>query len=208
VAETSHLLALSDAFVASYILLWAIVVVLALGVLALVRQVGLLTKRFPIQDPRNLPGPKIGETIPRIRAHALDAEPVVLGPKLPTRSLLVFTSDSCDTCERVLADIARIDSDTEELDTWLIFAREPRPDHAVRSLMAHNSIVSPEAFREWDIGSVPYGFIANEDGKIVAKGHLPHVEHLRSTLGLAPVNPSDADSYKEVWEHEPVGPAS
>jgi methylamine dehydrogenase accessory protein MauD len=198
-------IAMSDAFLASYIALWALLVLAFLGIAGMARQVGLLTRRLPREMTEGLPGPALGETVLPIRGETFDGTPISIEPEFSARTLLVFTSDDCDTCNRVLPDIARTLEDMPDLDAWLVYGQKPEPDHFARRLLAERALVAGDAFREWDIGSVPYGFIATETGRIVAKGHLPHVEHLRTGLGLAPVNAEDSERYKEAWEHEPAG---
>ena len=85
----------------SNVLLWILVVVLALVVLALVRQVGVLHERItPVGALMLAKGLKVGEVAPTIPLEALSGSGLTIGGTRPDgRSLLVmFVSPTCPVC--------------------------------------------------------------------------------------------------------------
>jgi methylamine dehydrogenase accessory protein MauD len=195
------ILAATDAFLASYVLLWAFSALAVVAALGAARQVALITKRFPLEHVDDMPGPKVGEAPIPIEGSTLDGQPVALAPPFDERTLVVFTSDTCDGCSRIVPDVEQVVEEAQPLELWFVYAESPTEEFALDPGRAARSVVSNEAFTSWRIGSVPYAYLASEDGRIQAKGHLPHVEHLRATLGLSPEHEEDADKFGEAWEH-------
>jgi methylamine dehydrogenase accessory protein MauD len=96
---------MSDALLVSNLVLWAVVVALAVVVLALARQVGLLHQRLgPAGALALAGGPKPGEAAPALEVEDWSGRPVSLGGADPhgRSTLLVFVSPSCPVCRTLL----------------------------------------------------------------------------------------------------------
>src|SRR5580698_11651122 len=86
-------------------LLWGVVIVLALTVLALARQVGVLHERVaPAGALLSAAGPGVGEPSPRLEVHSLAGNSITVGGTLaPGRALLLlFISQTCPICKKLI----------------------------------------------------------------------------------------------------------
>ncbi|NHN88926.1 thioredoxin domain-containing protein [Acetobacter conturbans] len=92
------------------LILWQIVLtLLILGVavmlLALARQIGVLHERMaPIGPQEARPGLDVGQVVPRLVLHTLEDRPVVIGEALQAghRQMLLFVAPECPVCKRVI----------------------------------------------------------------------------------------------------------
>ncbi len=85
--------------------LWVVVITLAVALLAVVRQLGVLHERIaPVGALMLANGLKVGETAPRIETQDLDGRPLAIGaPRTDGRStLLMFVSPTCPVCKGLL----------------------------------------------------------------------------------------------------------
>jgi hypothetical protein len=175
---------MSDPLLASYIVLWFLVVTTLVVTLGTARQVALLTRRFPFNQVIDESGPKLDTFVPPIQATTLVGDGVTLGPPLPRRSAFVFVEEGCANCEKIRSDLEQTARDASDTDLWFVFDREPNSDNEFRRFDGR-VVVAPEAFDEWKIKTVPFACIVAEDGKLAAKGELHGVGRLREELGLS-----------------------
>src|ERR1043166_3584084 len=93
---------MTDILIASYGLLWITVLLLAAGVVALARQIGLLYGRLG-QVPARVEnaGPAIGEHLAPLVVADIYGAPVTI-PTPNKNSLLVFVSRTCSLCGRIM----------------------------------------------------------------------------------------------------------
>lgn len=86
-----------------------LVLVLAVVLVALARQIGVLHERLaPLGNQEVKPGLDVGQVVPRLILHTLDGQPFTVGDVLPAgrRQLLLFVAAECPVCKRV-SPIAR-----------------------------------------------------------------------------------------------------
>src|SRR5260370_41525185 len=89
--------------------LWGVVTILALTVLALARQIGVLHERVaPAGALLNGAGPGVGEPSPRLEVHALARNAVTVGGRLAAgRALLMlFVSHTSPICKKLIPGAA------------------------------------------------------------------------------------------------------
>jgi methylamine dehydrogenase accessory protein MauD len=94
-----------DPLVVSQIVLWLVVVVLALTVLALARQIGVLHERVaPLGALSTKTAVDVGEPAPRFDVIDLGGRPLRIGGESPDgrSQLLLFVSPSCPMCKKLL----------------------------------------------------------------------------------------------------------
>lgn len=144
---------LGEAFwVASYVLLWVAVAALALLVVALYRQVGVLHMR-----------------VAPTGAFEHDAESLPLGDPAPdgmAGSLVVFTSVTCPICAQIAHGLGALQSDH---DIPVVHARDDDPWGA-------------ELHREFGVPGTPYAVYVDGEGLVRAKGGVNTLEQLEGLV--------------------------
>lgn len=179
---------MTEALVVAVILLWAVVIVLAVVVLALARQVGVLHERVsPAGALMPTNGPKIGEATAATVYLDLDGREVRIGgPAADGRAtLLLWVSPSCPVC-RALVPTARSLAGHERLR--LLFASDGDTAEAHRRYVAELGIadypyvVSQPLGLAFAVGKLPFAALIGADGVLRAKGLVNTREHLESLL--------------------------
>ena len=165
----------------SYIVLWAVVVLLAVLVLALARQIGTLHLRLAPRGALELDdeGPALGEAPEPADARALDGTRVSIGgPGEP--QLLLFVSPGCPVCREVLPSLPtaaragrmspRVIADAEE-------ASEAPDGIPV--------VADPELARRYAIPGTPYAVALDAIGVVRAKGTVNNLEQMEGLVDTA-----------------------
>jgi hypothetical protein len=143
---------------------WAALVLLALVVAGLVRQVHQLT-----QGPRTRePGLRAGTAAP-----ALD----LLGAEQGRPTLLLFLSEDCPACQDVFEEALGISGG---LATRAVFAQQaigadPPPDLRILS-------GQEELFTAYQVPATPYGVIVGADGRVRTAEPVGSVRSLRALV--------------------------
>jgi hypothetical protein len=144
---------LGDGFwLVSYVLLWAAVLGLALLVLALYRQVGVLHMR-----------------VAPTGAFEHDAESIPLGEPAPdgmAGSLVVFTSVTCPICAQIVHGLGALQSDH---DVQVVHARDDDP-------------LGADLHREFGVPGTPYAVYVDGEGLVRAKGAVNTLEQLEGLV--------------------------
>ncbi|GHA88132.1 thioredoxin domain-containing protein [Modicisalibacter luteus] len=169
-------------------LAWFIIILLAVVLFALARQIGLLHERMPgvgamVADN----GPQAGDPIPFYEVEDWrSSERVVLGqiPKGTRGTLLLFVAEGCPLCKRI-APLAGTFSQQERLELVVVSDEE----HSIaRSLFSRLSglpgrfINDSRVGRGMQVGKVPYAVLVGPEGTLQAKGLVNSREHLESLV--------------------------
>jgi methylamine dehydrogenase accessory protein MauD len=178
---------MTTALVVSNLVLWALVVVLAGVVAALVRQIGVLYERVaPAGALMVARGPAVGDAAPVIRADALAGGSREVGAaRADGRStLLFFLSPTCPVCKELLPALR---SAAQHERTWLdvVFASDgPRAEHerffASEGLERFGYLLSAPLGVAYQVGKLPYAVLIDGAGIVRAKGLVNTREHLES----------------------------
>lgn len=170
----------------SQLALWLAVIVLAVLVAALARQVGLLHERIAPAGALAL-GKQIavGEPGPAMELPALDGTPVTIGGIRAGRSqLLFFVSPDCPVCKSLLPVVrSAAAAEIGWLDTVLASDGPPAPHRqmvAGHGLADLPYVLSEPLGRRLGVSKLPYGVLLDEQGKIAAFGLVNSREHLES----------------------------
>lgn len=86
-------------------LLWVVVIVQAVAILALARQIGVLHERVaPAGALINSAGPGVGEQSPRLEVQSLAGNAITIGATLATgrAQLMLFVSSTCPICKKLI----------------------------------------------------------------------------------------------------------
>ena len=175
------------ALAVSNVVLWIAVLSLAIVVLALLRQLGVLHERIAPAGALMLNrGLTVGERAPMVDVVALDGERRRLGePREDGRStLLVFISPTCPVCKSLLPILQsgrRAERDwleiilasDGEVAQHLEFARR-------NGLLELPYVLSAPLGRSFQVSRLPYAALLDEAGVLRARGLVNSREHLES----------------------------
>jgi methylamine dehydrogenase accessory protein MauD len=175
----------AEALVISQVLLWSAVLTMALVIVALVRQVGILHERIsPMGALVTDKGPEVGDMAPRITVSDIRGRPVQFGTSSSAGRgrLLLFVSPSCPVCKKLLP-IARSFSRGEKLE--IVLVGDGDQDEQIRMIKDYALedqvyINSPQLGMAFRVGKLPYAILLDQDGVIRAKGLVNSREHLES----------------------------
>ena len=176
-----------DALLISNGVLWLLVVGLALTVLALTRQVGLLHERIsPVGALSPQAKIKVGDKAPELALIDIHSRPVPIGGASAdgSRTLLFFLSPTCPVCDTLLPTVERV-ARTEvprvrvvlasdgEVEEHRAFATGKRVDHLPY-------VISAPLGMSYGVAKLPYAVLIDEHGVVAAQGLVNTREHLES----------------------------
>ena len=184
---------MTQALLVSNLVLWVLVAGLALLVLALARQVGVLHERVAPAGallPTN--GPKVGELTTALDITALDGQGVVIGGEKPDPGamLVLFISPTCPVCKS-LAPTAKSLVKSEQ-GLALVFASDGAENE--QQLRQHKAyvkdlriadypyVISLQLGMTYQVSKLPFALLIGNDGILKSKGLVNSREHLESLL--------------------------
>jgi methylamine dehydrogenase accessory protein MauD len=174
----------------SYVILWALVVVLSLLVFALARQVGVLHERVaPAGALMPVSGPKVGEMTEVISLTDLNGQVIVVGgaDAEGLATLIMFISPTCPVCKSLVPTAQSLVSH-EGQRMRLVFASDGDKidQHVayVRDLDIENYpyIVSQPLGLAYAVSKLPFAVLIGSDGALKSKGLVNSREHLESLV--------------------------
>jgi methylamine dehydrogenase accessory protein MauD len=176
-----------DALTVSMILLWLAVIVLALLLWALSRQVGVLFERVaPMGALMTDSGPAVGSASPSFALTGIQSEVVSIGGPSALPTLVFFLSPTCPVCKKLLPVLKALLRDEGqrlrlvlasdgEAAAHLAFVREHR-------LEEFPYVLSTELGMTYRVSRLPYGVLLDTQGVVSAKGLINSREQLDSLL--------------------------
>ena len=176
-----------EALIVSSILGWLATLGLALTVLALARQIGLLHERIRPVGALSLGNViKAGEDAPAFKLPSLTGGVLDLGSanSAGRSTLLFFLSPTCPVCKTLLPVLK---SAQIKERSWLqvILASDGDEQEQMRFIRQQQLeefpyVLSPEVGMAYQIGKLPYAVLIDGRGKIAAHGLINTREHLES----------------------------
>lgn len=185
---------MTEALLVSNVILWLLVVGLALLVVALARQVGVLHERVAPAGallPTN--GPKVGELTTAMDITALDGKNVAIGGEKPDPGamLVLFISPTCPVCKS-LVPTAKSLVKSEKGRLSLVFASDGAENEQqlqqhrayVKDLRIdeHPYVISMQLGMTYQVSKLPFALLIGNDGILKSKGLVNSREHLESLL--------------------------
>jgi methylamine dehydrogenase accessory protein MauD len=171
----------------SQTLLWIVVVLQAIAIFALARQIGVLHERVaPAGALISGAGPGVGEQSPRLEVHALGGNSITVGSQLAAGKalLMLFVSSACPMCKKLIP-IARNFAKSERLDVLFVGdadAAEQRKMIQQFELDEHCFVNGPEVGMAYRVDKLPYAVLLDAGGRIAAKGLVNSREHFESLI--------------------------
>ena len=180
--------------------LWALVLVLAVAVFALARQVGVLFERVaPMGALVTDSGPRVGEASPRFDLAALDGRPVTVGAEGPRALLLFFVSPTCPVCKKLLPILKSVaGSEKAWLDIALASDGETAAHRAFvadRKLEQFPYLLSRDLGVAYRVSRLPYGVLIDKAGVVRAKGLVNNREQLESLFNARELGHDSVQAY-------------
>ena len=156
---------MSGWWIAAFVVQWILLVVLAVVVVALARQVGTLHLRLGPRGALEVDdeGPALGEAVMPTTARAADGTTITLGGPGPVR-LIAFSSPTCSVCRELVPAI---------------------PAAAAAGRAVPQVIHDPAAERDWDVPGTPFLVVLDETGVVRAKGTVNNLEQVEGLLDTA-----------------------
>lgn len=181
---------MSASLMVSNVVLWILVIVLALVVLALARQVGILHERVaPAGALQPTNGPKVGELTEAMSIADITGSTVTVGgPNANGKSTLVmFTSPTCPVCKS-LVPTAKSLAKAEKNRLQLVFASDgdsvEQHQAYVRDLEldSYPYVLSQKLGMSFAVSKLPFAVLIGADGTLQSKGLVNTREHLESLI--------------------------
>jgi methylamine dehydrogenase accessory protein MauD len=173
-------------WLASYVALWVVVLLLGFLLFGALRALGLqgwrleqLEATAPTRVGRS--GLKPGRAAPEFTLPNATGGEVNLRDFAGGKVLLVFTQSGCGPCHRVMPDLNRLQAEgqvqvlvvnngeLEETRTWAAKARARFPV----AVQEHYSLS-----RRYEVFATPYAFLVDERGVIASKGIVNNRQHI------------------------------
>jgi methylamine dehydrogenase accessory protein MauD len=193
-----------DALLISNVVLWLLVIGLALTVLALTRQIGLLHERIsPVGALSPEAKIKVGDPAPELALLDLQGHPVLIGgaSKDESRTLLFFLSPTCPVCDTLLPTVERV-ARTEVPRVRVVLASDGLPDEhrafiAEKRISHLSYILSAPLGMTYGVAKLPYAVLIDEQGIVAAQGLVNTREHLESLFEAQRHGVSSIQQYLE-----------
>lgn len=177
---------MSTAFLAAFAVQWVVIALLAVMMVGLLRQVGMLHERLGPVGALTLPGgPKVGDIAPAFDLPSLTGGQVRVGGMNEdgASTLLFFLSPTCAICKTmlpILLSMAR-----EHGGTRLVLASDGDEERQMKliiqeKLTDYPFVLSTDLGRAHGVAKLPYAVLLDAEGRIVAKGLVNNREHVES----------------------------
>jgi hypothetical protein len=152
-------------WITAFVVQWILLVVLAIVVVALARQVGTLHLRLGPRGALEVDdeGPALGEAALPTPARGVDGSAVTIGGPGPVR-LVAFSSPTCSVCREIVPAI---------------------PAAASAAKVVPQVLHDPDAERDWGVPGTPFLVVLDEAGVVRAKGTVNNLEQVEGLLDTA-----------------------
>lgn len=201
---------MNEALLVSNIVLWVLVIVLALIVLALARQVGILHERVaPAGALMPTSGPKVGELTEPMTLTDLRGQNVIVGGKNTDgfATFVMFISPTCPVCKSLVPtakSLARREgkrmrlvfaSDGDKLEQHEAYARDLGLDE-------YHYVISEGLGIAYEVSKLPFALLIGGDGTLHSKGLVNTREHLESLVEAMDTGVATLQDYMGSIESE------
>lgn len=183
-----------EALLVSNIILWVVVIVLALLVFALSRQVGILHERVaPAGALQPTTGPKVGELTNAMEISSLNGETATIGGEDESglSTFILFISPTCPVCKSLVPTAISLVA-SEQSRMRLVFASDGADSE--KELDQHRQYVetlgitdypyllSQQLGMTYEVSKLPFAVLIGADGVLKSKGLVNTREHMESLI--------------------------
>jgi methylamine dehydrogenase accessory protein MauD len=200
----------AEAMLVSNIVLWVLVIVLALVVLALARQVGVLHERVaPAGALMPTTGPKVGELTEPLPLSDINGQSLSIGGPDANglHTLVMFISPTCPVCKS-LVPTAKSLAHSERKRLQLVFASDgdKLEQHQAYArdlnLGKYPYVLSEKLGMSYEVSKLPFAILVGADGTLQSKGLVNTREHLESLIEAMDSGVATLQDYVGNLQHE------
>ena len=172
-------------WIASYVVLWLLVVLLSILVVALARQVGVLHLRL---GPRGAleeddEGPPLGEAVPAVESRDTEGRPVTIGGA--GGQLVLFVSPDCSLCHTVLPSLP-VAARVAGLHPAVVVDSVTAGETALQVTRKGIPVVAdPPIAHSYRVPGTPYVVAIDAAGVVLAKGTVNNLEQMEGLADTA-----------------------
>jgi methylamine dehydrogenase accessory protein MauD len=187
-------------WLASYLVLWGLVVVVCLLLIGILREIGQVYRQLESRQPQpqeesSIPalehdGPAIGSSIVDLEADTINGFGTLIPATLQERgsTLLVFMSPMCETCQHIVEPLNALAADAARaISPNVIMRADEQACRAFLSVFPLHMPVVCDRDRTitmgLDVHRTPFGLLYDEQGTLIRKGLLEGQEDLLALLG-------------------------
>jgi methylamine dehydrogenase accessory protein MauD len=196
-----------EVLIGAVVVLWILVLVLAVVVFALARQIGVLYERVAPAGALMINQQiKVGDAAPDVAVEALSGRQFTVGHVAGAGQLLFFLSPDCPICKSLLPVLKTMLRSEKAVEIVLMSDGDDLAEHKKfveqEGLQQFDYVISEVAGRSYGVGKLPYGVLIDGRGVIASLGIVNSREHLESLfeakeLGVASIqaylNPTETD---------------
>lgn len=196
---------MTNLLIASNIVLWVALIVLATIVFALVRQIGVLYERVAPAGALSINQQlKVGDLAPTLDAVNLkNAKTIKIGGASSSGKcqLLFFVSPTCPMCKSLIP-IAKSISYEEQSWVDLVFATDGATTEIeqfseAQKLEKSNLVNSELVGKQFGVAKLPYAVLIDEKGILQAMGIVNSREHIESLFNVKETGYSSLQEYMQ-----------
>ncbi|MEG3766503.1 methylamine dehydrogenase [Alteromonas sp. 14N.309.X.WAT.G.H12] len=196
---------MTNLLIASNIILWIALVVLAIIVFALVRQIGVLYERVAPAGALSINKQlKVGDGAPSIDAiNLMNKQKMHIGgkPESGKCQLLFFVSPTCPMCKSLIP-IAKSISREEQSWVDLVFATDGASEEIdsfiKRQKLEKANVVNSELVgKAFGVAKLPYAVLIDENGTLQAMGIVNSREHIESLFNVKETGYASLQEYMQ-----------
>lgn len=189
-----------DSLTVSVILLWVAVIVLAVLVWALSRQVGVLFERVaPMGALVTDAGPAMGAESEVFQLTGIQSETVQIGGHQALSQLVFFLSPTCPVCKKLLPVLKAVRG-SEKAQLQVVLASDGEAAEHLQFIQQQGLgdfpyVLSQPLGMAYRVSRLPYAVLLNRQGVVVAKGLVNSREQLDSLLNAQDMNAPTIQHY-------------
>jgi methylamine dehydrogenase accessory protein MauD len=180
-------------WVASYVVLWILVILLSILVVALARQIGVLHLRLGPRGALEIDeeGPPLGEAPEAVHLRDVEGRPVTIGGP-GDGQLVLFVSPDCSLCRVVLPSLP-VAARAAGLEPRVV-VDAPGVGDAAEELAGTGVpvVTDPPLTEAYRVPGTPYAVALDAMGVIRAKGTVNNLEQMEGLVDTARRRLSDA----------------
>lgn len=187
---------------ASLVFLWLVVIALAVVVVALARQIGVLHERVaPAGALLMAGGARIGEAAPEHALKDIRGKDIRIGGARDDgrHTLLFFLAPSCPVCKTLLPTLH---SARKSESRWLeiVLASDGEAQEQLtfverEGLQGFPYVVSRELGVSYRVGKLPYAYLIDDNGVLRTGGLVNSREHLESIFNAKELQVASVQEY-------------